>query len=100
MGQNVAKNNRSESPNRRQLLTAGGMAAASEDANREAWECPACGRGSARSGNCPLDGATLEHRADGADVAVHGVLSHGGTVLALGAGALVDADGIGAVLRF
>lgn len=71
-----------------------------EDANREAWECPACGRGSARSGNCPLDGATLEHRADGADVAVHGVLSHGGTVLALGAGALVDADGIGAVLRF
>ncbi len=71
-----------------------------EHATREAWECPVCGRGSAGSGNCPLDGATLEHRADGADVAVHGVLAHGGTVLALGAGALVDADGVGAVLRF
>src|SRR6185437_1952617 len=71
-----------------------------ENASREAWECPTCGRGSARSGNCPLDGSTLEHRDDGADVAVHGVLAHGGTVLALGAGALVDADGIGAVLRF
>jgi peptide chain release factor subunit 1 len=71
-----------------------------ESATREAWECPTCGRASARSGNCPLDGSTLERQDDGADVAVHGVLAHGGTVLALGAGALVDADGIAAILRF
>jgi peptide chain release factor subunit 1 len=71
-----------------------------EGAAREAWQCPRCGRGSAGSGNCPLDGSTLERREDGPDVAVHGVLSHGGTVLQVGTGALGDADGIGALLRF
>ncbi|HEX7082678.1 MAG TPA: Vms1/Ankzf1 family peptidyl-tRNA hydrolase [Gaiellaceae bacterium] len=71
-----------------------------ENATREAWQCPVCGRGSASGGNCPLDGATLEQCEDGADVAVHGVLGHGGTVLALGSGALADAAGVGALLRF
>jgi hypothetical protein len=68
---------------------------------REAWQCPTCGRGSAQSGNCPLDGSTLERSDDGADVAVHGVLTHGGTVVELGPGALGNtAEGIGALLRF
>jgi peptide chain release factor subunit 1 len=71
-----------------------------ERADREAWQCPRCGRGSARSGNCPLDGSTLVRRDDGADVAVHGVLAHGGTILSLGSGALGDGEGIGALLRF
>jgi peptide chain release factor subunit 1 len=75
-----------------------------ETESREAWQCPRCARGSADGGACPLDGETLDRRADGADLAVHGAVAHGGTVLALGAGMLGDAEpmaeGIGALLRF
>ena len=67
---------------------------------RAAWRCPECGRASADGGKCPLDGTKLEERADAADLAIHQTLANGGTVVRVGAGALADADGIGAVLRF
>jgi peptide chain release factor subunit 1 len=67
---------------------------------RAAWRCPQCGRASADGGKCQLDGTKLEPRGDGADLAIHHTLAHGGTVIRVGAGALGDADGIGALLRF
>ena len=69
-------------------------------APRSAWRCPHCGRASADGGKCPLDGAKLAERADGADLAMHQTLLHGGGVLEVGADALGDADGIAALLRF
>src|SRR5215212_1826049 len=71
-----------------------------EGANRIAFQCPECGRPSANDGSCPLDGNRLEQREDGNDLAVHHVLAHGGSVLALGRQALADHGGIGALLRF
>lgn len=71
-----------------------------EGAARAAWRCPECGRASADGGKCQLDGTKLEPRDDGADLAIHQTLAHGGTVVRVGAGGLRDADGIGAVLRF
>jgi hypothetical protein len=67
---------------------------------RAAWRWPQCGRASADGGKCQLDGTKLEPRDDGADLAIHHTLAHGGTVIRVGAGALGDADGIGALLRF
>jgi peptide chain release factor subunit 1 len=71
-----------------------------ESGQHQAWSCPECGRASADGGKCPLDGAKLERRDDGADLAIHQTILHGGTVVRLGAGALSDADGIGAILRY
>jgi peptide chain release factor subunit 1 len=72
-----------------------------ERANREAFECPQCGRGSTTDGNCPLDGTRMEKRADGLDLAVHRTLEHGGSVwLARDGAELTTADGIGALLRY
>jgi peptide subunit release factor 1 (eRF1) len=71
-----------------------------EGAGARAWECPQCGRASADGGTCPLDGTKLEEREDAADLALHGTLAHGGEVVRVGAGALGDAKGIGALLRF
>ncbi|MFL5927608.1 MAG: Vms1/Ankzf1 family peptidyl-tRNA hydrolase [Gaiellaceae bacterium] len=71
-----------------------------ESAQHAAWSCPECGRASADGGKCPLDGTKLERRDDAADLAIHQTVLHGGTVVRLGAGALTDADGIGAILRF
>jgi peptide chain release factor subunit 1 len=69
--------------------------------NREAFECPQCGRGSVADGNCPLDGARLEKRQDGLDLAVHRTLEHGGSVwLARHSEDLVPVEGIGALLRY
>jgi peptide chain release factor subunit 1 len=68
---------------------------------REAWQCPACGRGSAAGGSCPLDGTSLERVADGLDVAIHRTLVHGGTVLVCEAHRDLDpVGGIGALLRY
>jgi peptide chain release factor subunit 1 len=68
---------------------------------REAWQCPACGRGSAAGGSCPLDGTSLERVADGLDVAIHRALAHGGTVLVVEAHRDLDpVGGIGALLRY
>jgi peptide subunit release factor 1 (eRF1) len=68
--------------------------------DREAFQCPQCGRGSATDGACPLDGRRLERRDDGVNLAVHHVLAHGGSVVSVGGGDLAATGGIGAVLRF
>jgi peptide chain release factor subunit 1 len=72
-----------------------------ENAQHEAWQCPACGRLSASGGQCPLDGTETEHREDGLDPTVHQTLANGGTVLPLSARRDLDpVAGIGALLRF
>ena len=70
-------------------------------ATRMAYQCPGCGRASARAGECPLDGTQLEATPDGADLAVHQTLTHGGSILAIeGSPDLDPVEGIGALLRF
>ncbi len=71
-----------------------------EGARRAAWSCPKDGRAYADGGKCPLDGTKLEPRDDAVDLAIHHTVLHGGTFVRFGAGALADADGIGAILRF
>lgn len=71
-----------------------------EGAQARAWECPQCGRASADGGSCPLDGTKLEERSDAVDLALHQALARGGTFARVGAGALGDAKGIAALLRF
>jgi peptide chain release factor subunit 1 len=72
-----------------------------ERANRVAYECPQCGRGSISNGNCPLDGTRMEKRPDGLDLAVHRTLEHGGAVwLAQHSEDLAPVEGIGALLRY
>ena len=71
-----------------------------EGAQARAWECPQCGRASADGGSCPLDGTKLEERTDAADLALHQALAHGGSFVRVGTGALGDAKGIAALLRF
>jgi peptide chain release factor subunit 1 len=71
-----------------------------EGARHAAWWCPKDGRAYADGGKCPLDGTKLEPRDDAVDLAIHHTLLHGGTFVRFGAGALADADGIGAILRF
>jgi peptide chain release factor subunit 1 len=68
---------------------------------REAFQCPSCGRVAAGPGTCPLDGSELESAPDGADLAVHQTLTHGGSVLVVEASPDLDpVEGIGALLRF
>jgi len=72
-----------------------------DGADHRAWQCPACGRVAAESGNCPLDGTQMEESRDGLDLAVHQTLAHGGTVWALRQRQDLDpVEGIGAVLRY
>jgi peptide chain release factor subunit 1 len=72
-----------------------------EGANRDAFQCPRCGRASTLDGSCPLDGTRLESRPDGLDVAVHQTLAHGGTVRAVGQRRdLEPVEGVGALLRY
>jgi peptide chain release factor subunit 1 len=71
-----------------------------EGARHAAWWCPTDGRAYADGGKCPLDGTKLEPRDDAVDLAIHRTVLHGGTFVRFGAGALADADGIGAILRF
>jgi len=72
-----------------------------DNAGREAWQCPACGRLSAAGGQCPLDGTELDHRDDGLDLAVHQVVAHGGTVWVITSHQDLDpVEGIGALLRY
>jgi peptide chain release factor subunit 1 len=71
-----------------------------EGARHAAWWCPKDGRAYADGGKCPLDGTKLEPRDDAVDLAIHHTVLHGGTFVRFGAGALTDADGIGALLRF
>jgi peptide chain release factor subunit 1 len=71
-----------------------------EAATRQVWRCPQCGRASADGGKCPLDGTKLEEREDGVSLAIQLALLNGGALVELGTGALPDADGIAALLRF
>jgi peptide chain release factor subunit 1 len=72
-----------------------------ENVDREAWQCPACGRLSADGGQCPLDGTGMEHRDDGLDLAVHQTVAHGGTVWAITTHRdLNPVEGVGALLRY
>src|SRR4051794_1316517 len=72
-----------------------------EAANREAYQCPSCGRGQLTNGSCPLDDTPMEPRPDGVDLAVHKTLEHGGSVwLAQHSEDLGPVEGIGALLRF
>jgi peptide chain release factor subunit 1 len=72
-----------------------------DNAQHEAWQCPACGRLSASAGQCPLDGTETEHREDGLDPTVHQTLANGGTVLPLSASRDLDpVEGVAALLRF
>jgi peptide chain release factor subunit 1 len=69
---------------------------------RQAYQCPKCGRAQAVDGACPLDGTHMEPRDDGVDVAVHRTLAHGGDVHSLTRerAELEPAEGIAALLRF
>jgi peptide chain release factor subunit 1 len=72
-----------------------------ESTQRSAWQCPECGRASAESGSCPLDGTPLEERREGLDLALHQALAHGGTVRVVRERRdLEPLEGIGALLRF
>ena len=72
-----------------------------ENAQHEAWQCPACGRLSASAGQCPLDGTETEHRDDGLDPTVHQTIANGGTIWRLSERRdLEPVGGIGALLRF
>jgi peptide chain release factor subunit 1 len=69
-----------------------------EGANQRAWECPACGRAWADGGRCPIDDTRLEESPDGADLAIHRTLAHGGTTIRVGS--LAEGVQIGASLRY
>jgi peptide chain release factor subunit 1 len=72
-----------------------------EGVDRHAYRCPACGRAQTADGSCPLDGAQMEQRDDGLDLAVHQTLAHGGSVSVLrDRRDLEPVEGIGALLRF
>ena len=72
-----------------------------DNAQHEAWQCPACGRLSASRGQCPLDGTETERCEDGLDPTVHQTLANGGTVQPLSSRRDLDpVEGVGALLRF
>ena len=72
-----------------------------EGADHPAWQCPKCGRLSAQAGDCPLDGTPMEESQNGADLAVHQTLAHGGKVRELQERHdLEPVEGIGALLRY
>ena len=66
----------------------------------QGWVCPKCGRASADGGKCPLDDTKLEQAPDAAELAIHRTIEHGGSSVMLGAGALGDVAGVGAILRY
>jgi len=66
----------------------------------EAWVCPKCGRASADGGKCAVDDTRLVQAPDAAELAIHRAIEHGGSVVRLGGGALGDAAGVGAILRY
>jgi peptide chain release factor subunit 1 len=72
-----------------------------EGANRDAYQCPACGRAAIEPGACPLDGTQLEPHDAAIDLAVHQTLAHGGSVQAVRHRQdLEPVEGVGALLRF
>jgi peptide subunit release factor 1 (eRF1) len=73
-----------------------------EGIDREAYECPSCGRAQMQNGACPLDATRMDPRDDGVDLAVHRTLAHGGSVRALARERpeLERVEGIAALLRY
>ena len=73
-----------------------------EGVDRQAYECPSCGRAQTQNGACPLDATRMEPRDDGIDLAVHRTLAHGGSVRALPRERqeLGLVEGIAALLRY
>jgi peptide chain release factor subunit 1 len=73
-----------------------------EGVDRQAYECPSCGRAQTQNGACPLDATRMEPRDDGIDLAVHRTLAHGGSVRALTRERqeLGPVEGIAALLRY
>jgi peptide chain release factor subunit 1 len=66
-----------------------------------AWQCPECGRLRGDAGPCELDGHATERHEDGVDLLVHAALNGGGRACFVSRRAeLVDADGVGAILRY
>jgi peptide chain release factor subunit 1 len=66
-----------------------------------AYECPVCGRAQSTDGSCPIDGATMESRDTGLDVAVHKTLVNGGTVQVIrDRRDLEPVGGVAALLRY
>lgn len=70
--------------------------------SEDAWECPACGRGTAAPGRCPVDETAMERREAGAlDLVLRGTLRHGGDVRLLERDdALPEWGGAAALLRY
>jgi len=72
-----------------------------EGVDRPAYRCPVCGRAQTADGSCPLDGAQMQEREGGLDLAVLRTLAHGGTVSVIkDRHDLEPVEGIGALLRF
>jgi len=70
-------------------------------ANQSVERCPSCGRLQLVDGECPLDGADLEHCDDGLALVLRRTLGRGGTALPVTTrDDLAGAGGIGALLRF
>jgi peptide chain release factor subunit 1 len=66
---------------------------------RDAWLCPACGRGSLEAGSCALDGTQLERESGGAlELVARGTLAHAGQARLVDE--LGETDGVAALLRY
>jgi peptide subunit release factor 1 (eRF1) len=69
--------------------------------DKPAYQCPQCGRAQLADGSCPLDGAAMEEKDGGLDLALHQTLAHGGTVHVIrDRQDLEPVGGLGALLRF
>lgn len=69
--------------------------------DQAAYQCPQCGRAQLTDGSCPLDGAAMEAKEGGLDLALHQTLAHGGTVHVIrDRDDLAPVGGVAAILRF
>ena len=67
--------------------------------SRQAWACPACGRGNLEPGTCPLDGTRLAEEPGGAlELVVRGTLANAGRARRVER--LDETDGVAALLRY
>ena len=73
-----------------------------EGVDRQAYECPSCGRAQTQNGTCPFDATRMNPREKGVDLAVRRTLVHGGNVRALARDRpeLGPVEGIAALLRY
>jgi peptide chain release factor subunit 1 len=73
-----------------------------EGVDRQAYECPSCGRAQTQNGACPFDATRMTPREKGVDLAVRRTLANGGDVRALPRERpeLGPVEGIAALLRY